>query len=164
MHGRVLITGLLCALISAAFVLPVLAAEDEKQAVGKDVKDAKPSATLDVASEEMRLIMGGTAGKGVLHFNGKNYPFVFKNTSGTPGGKMVKKMIATGNVYFLNRIEDFAGQYSYTSTTQTIMAGSTTTTATYKNGKGVSINLGGTVEGMGLSVGGGIATVALVKQ
>ena len=71
-------------------------------------------------------------------------------------------MSATGNVYFLNRIEDFAGQY--TSVAHSVMAGTSTATATYKNDKGVSIDLRGTVEGVGLGLGGGIATVELIKQ
>jgi hypothetical protein len=161
MHIRALVTALLCAVIAAAFAQPAIAAE-EKQTAGKDRKDAKPSATLEVASEQMRLIMGGTAGKGVLHFNGKDYPFTFKSASAGLGAKMVKKMSATGNVYFLNQVEDFAGQY--TAVAQSVMAGTSTATATYKNDKGVSIDMRGTVQGVGLSLGGGIATVELVKE
>ena len=162
MNGRALITGILCVLTSAALVLPAIAAEDKGQAADKDRKDARPSATLEVASEQMRLIMGGTAGKGVLHFNGKDYPFTFKSASAGVGAKAVKKMSATGNVYSLNQVEDFAGKY--TSLAHSAMAGSTKTTATLKNDKGVTIELRGTVEGVGLSLGGGLATIELVKQ
>jgi SH3-like domain-containing protein len=52
---------------------------------------------------------------------------------------MAKKVSATGNVYSLNRIEDFAGHYA--SIARSVMAGTTTATATYKNDKGVSIDL-----------------------
>lgn len=162
MHRRALITGFLCALISAVFVLPAIAAEDNKQTADKDLKKAKPSATLDIASEQMRLIFGGTAGKGVLHFNGKDYPFTYKSASAGLGAKAVKEMSATGNVYFLKQVEDFAGQF--TSIAQSAMAGTSEVTATYKNSKGVTIDLRGTVKGVGLSLGGGIATVELVKQ
>ena len=162
MHRRALITGFLCALISAVFVLPAIAAEDNKQTADKDLKKAKPSATLDIASEQMRLIFGGTAGKGLLHFNGKDYPFTYKSASAGLGAKAVKEMSATGNVYFLEQVEDFAGQY--TSIAQSAMAGTSEVTATYKNSKGVTIDLRGTVKGVGLSLGGGIATVELVKQ
>jgi hypothetical protein len=157
MHMRALGTGLLCGFIAAAFVQLPVAAQDNKEAAG-----AKPSATLEVASEQMRLIMGGTAGKGVLHFNGKDYRFTFKSASAGVGAKAVKKMSATGNVYSLNKIEDFPGKY--TAIVQSVIAGSSTMTATYKNDKGVSIILRGTVEGLGLSLGGGIATVELVKE
>ena len=159
---RALLTPLLCAVIAAAFVQPAIAAEDPKQAALKDRKDAKPSGTLEVASEQMRLIMGGTAGKGALHFNGKDYPFTFKSASAGLGAKAVKKMSAIGKVYSLNKVEDFAGEY--TAVTQTAMAGTTVTAATYKNKNGVSIDLLGTVQGVGLGLGGGIATVELVKE
>lgn len=161
MRGRAVIRGLSCASLMAMLVLPATAAEDNKELLDKNSK-ARPSATLDVASDQMRLIMGGTAGKGVLHFNGKDYRFTFKSASAGLGAKMVRKMKASGNVYSLNRIEDFPGQY--TSITQSAIAGTTAATAVYTNDKDVSIELRGTVEGAGLSLGGGIATVALVKE
>jgi hypothetical protein len=162
MHMRALVTGLLCAVIAAAFVQPAMSAEDKKQAAGVDLKNAKPSATLDIASDQMRLIFGGTAGKGTLHFNGKDYPFTYKSASVGLGAKAVKEVRATGNVYFLKQIEDFAGDY--TSVTQTALAGSSEVAATYKNNKGVTIDLRGTIKGVGLGLSGGIATIELVKQ
>ena len=161
MHMRTLANGMLCAAIAAAFVQPAIAAEHKKQSEATNLKDAKPSATLEVASEQMRLIMGGTKGKGVLHFNGQDYPFTFKSASGGLGAKAVKQMSATGNVYFLTKIEDFAGQYA--AVASSAMAGTKAVTATYKNDKGVTINLQGTVQGVGLSLGGGVATVELIK-
>ena len=151
MRKRALIGGFLSALISAVPHLPAVAADE-----------AKPSATLEVASEQMRLIMGGTSGKGVLHFNGQDYPFTFKSASAGLGAKMVEKMSATGVVYSLTKIEDFAGEY--TSIATSAMAGSSEATATYTNSKGVSIHLKGTVKGVGLSLGGGLATVKLAKK
>src|SRR5688572_5325099 len=112
MNIRALAGGLLCAVIAAAFVQPAIAAEDKKAAEVVNLKDAKPSATLDVASEKTRLLAGGTAGKGVLHFNGQDYPFTYKSASGGVGGKAVQEMKATGNVYFLTTVEDFAGRYA----------------------------------------------------
>jgi len=44
------------------------------------------------------------------------------------------------------------------------MAGSREVTASYTNDKGVELHLRGTVEGVGLSLGGGVATVELIKQ
>jgi hypothetical protein len=160
MRERALIRGLLSALISAVLVLPV-AAQEKKEAAPPEAKGT-PSATLDVASEQMRLIMGGTAGKGVLHFEGKDYPFSFKTASLGVGAKMVTKMTAVGKVYGLTKIEDFAG--SYTALSQSTMAGSAETTASYKNDKGVTIDLRGKTEGVGLSMGGGMATVKLLKK
>lgn len=150
---RTMSAGLLCVALAAPFVLPSFAAEDKKK--------AKPSATLEVASEKSRLIHGGTAGKGVLHFNGQDYPFTYKSASVGVGAKAVKEMKATGNVYSLSKIEDFEGRY--TAVTQTAMAGSANMSYTYKNGNGVTIVLQANVKGVGLGAGSGIATIELVK-
>ena len=99
----------------------------------------KPTATLDLASEEMRLIMGGTAGKGTLHFGGKDYKFTFKSASAGIGAKAVKEVSATGDVYGLKKIEDFAGKY--TSISRSAMAGSSEIEAEYKNDKDVVVKL-----------------------
>ncbi|MEJ5990473.1 hypothetical protein WG902_10765 [Ramlibacter sp. PS3R-8] len=151
--------GLLAAVLSAVLLLPAFA--QEKKDAAPTAGKGKPNATLKVASEQMRLIFGGTAGKGVLTFEGKDHPFTFKSSSAGVGAKAVKKMSATGMVYGLKKIEDFAGVYGSVSTST--MAGTASVAATYKNEKGVTIDLKGAVEGIGLSLGGGIATVELIK-
>ena len=152
--------GFLFALVSASLALPVIA-QEKKASAPKDAKGA-PSATLEVASEQMRLIMGGTAGKGVLHFNGQDYAFSFKSASAGLGAKAVQEMRATGKVYGLNKVEDFAG--TYTSLSTTTVAGTAKVSATYKNDRGVAIDLVGSVKGAGLSLGGGVATIELIKK
>jgi len=123
---------------------------------------AAPVATLELESEQMRLIAGGTAGKGTLHYNGKDYIFTFKTSSAGLGAKAVTSVKATGSVFGLQRIEDFEGKY--TSLIKGVIAGSSQARAKYKNDKGVVIELVGTVKGAGLSVGGGMATIKLVKE
>lgn len=150
--------GLFCLMIAVGSVQPVSAADATPPPA--ESKGA-PSATLEVASDQMRLIMGGTAGKGVLHFNGNNYPFTYKSASAGVGAKMVKEMSATGEVFGLQQIADFEGQYAATSSSA--MAGSSDMTATYKNDKGVVVELKGSVKGAGLSLGAGVATIKLIK-
>lgn len=167
MRAHSLILGLLPALMAGLAALPAAAQEKAAPAASATAASASapkgpPSATLEVASEQMRLIMGGTAGKGTLHFNGEKIPFTFKTASAGVGAKMVTKMTAVGNVYGLTRLEDFAG--SYTSLSQSTMAGSAQVSATYKNDKGVTLELRGKTEGVGMSLGGGIATVTLAKK
>ncbi|HSI55253.1 MAG: hypothetical protein ACAH21_01880 [Ramlibacter sp.] len=161
MLRRSLTRGVLACLLGAVLALPAIAAEEKKASAPRDPK-AAPSATLDVASEQMRLIMGGTAGKGVLHYGGKDYPFTFKSASVGLGAKAVQEMKANGKVYGLNRIEDFAG--NYTSISTTTVAGSGKASATYSNDRGVSIDLVGSIKGAGMSLGGGVATIELIKQ
>lgn len=148
--------GLLGLVFASGLALPAAAAAE-----GQGGDKGPRSGTLELASEQMRLIMGGTAGKGVLHFKGADYPFTFKSASAGVGAKAVTSVSATGDVYSLDRIEDFAGKY--TSITTSAMAGSREVTASYKNDKGVELHLQATVEGVGLSLGGGVATIELVK-
>ena len=162
MNMRMLAKRLLYAVIATAVVQPAFAAEDKKKAAEKSLKNAKPSGTLEVASEKTRLVAGGTSGKGVLHFNGQDYPFTYRSASGGLGGKAVEEMRATGNVYSLTKIEDFEGRYN--AATSTAIAGTTKTSATYKNDKGVTIALQGTVKGVGLGIGAGTAVIEFVKK
>ena len=171
-----LVVGLLCAVCATAWLQPAVAADgSDQQAQGNHdasatptsaeagaESDVAPSATLELASEQMRLIMGGTKGKGVLHFAGADHPFTFKTASAGLGGKAVTSVSATGEVYGLKQASDFAGKY--TAVSRGALAGTSETTATYKSDKGVEVKLRATVKGVGLSLGGGIATIELVKK
>jgi hypothetical protein len=143
------------ALVLALALPPALA--EKKTSTGS----AAPVATIELASEQMRLIYGGTAGKGTLHFNGKDYEFTFKTASAGLGAKAVTSVKATGSVFGLQRIEDFEGKYN--AITKGVIAGNAQTKASYSNDKGVLLELVGTVKGAGLSMGAGMATIKLVK-
>ena len=126
----------------------------------KDIKDAKPSGTVEIDAEQIALIIGGAQGKGVLTFQGKQYPFTFKG--GSAGASVgASKLHATGNGYFLNKIEDFPGQYSAVSTGGTLGVGGGV--SQFENGKGVFISLRGKTEGAALNLGVTVATVTLTK-
>jgi hypothetical protein len=143
--------------VLAAALLQHVAPAEAKTTTGS----AAPVATIELASEQMRLIYGGTAGKGTLHYNGKDYSFTFKTASAGLGAKAVTSVTATGSVFGLQRIEDFEGKY--TAVTKGVVAGQAQTKATYTNDAGVRIELVGTVKGAGLSMGAGMATIKLVK-
>ena len=149
-------TSILC--VATVLVLGLLPASANNTGAGT----AMPSATLELESEQMRLIYGGTAGKGTLHFQGKDYAFTFKTASAGLGAKAVTSVKAKGTVTGLQRIEDFEGKYN--AVTKGVIAGNAQTKASYSNGKGVTINLVGTVKGAGLSLGAGMATIKLVKE
>ena len=152
--------GALLSLAAASWALPVGA--EEKAAPAEKEAKGPVSATLDLASDQVRLIMGGTAGKGTLHFNGTDYAFTFKSASASLGAKVVTKVTAVGEVYNLTKVEDFSGEF--TSTSKSAMAGSAEVHSTYKNDKGVVVDVHGTTEGAGLSFGGSMATITLVKK
>jgi len=147
--------------VSSAFLAAMLLHSMPASGAKEAATSGTPSATLEVQSEKMRLLAGGTGGKGTLHFNGQDYAFTYKSSSAGVGAKAVSSMKATGKVYGLTKIEDFPGRYSAVSSAA--IAGSAQTKAKYKGDNGVVIELSGTVKGAGLSMGAGIATIKLVE-
>ena len=83
-------------------------AENQK-VTGQDL-NAPPDATIDFEATQMRLILGGAKGKGVLHFQGKDYPFTMEAVS--VGGVGYSEVAGTGTVHYLKKVEDFAGRYN----------------------------------------------------
>jgi hypothetical protein len=145
------------AIVGVLLLQPALA--EKKTATGAKT----PSATIELASEQMRLIYGGSAGKGTIHFQGKDYHFTFKTASAGLGAKAVTSVTAKGFVYNLQKIQDFEGKY--TAVSKGVVAGSAQAKATYNhNDNDVSVELVGTVKGAGLSMGAGMATIKLVKE
>ena len=151
------VTGVFCVAIAASMALPALA--QEKQQTGVDISKETPSGTIDVDAEQVRLIIGGSGGKGVLHYKGKDYPFTFKG--GSVGGIGVTKMRAVGNVYLLNKVEDFPG--TYTAVTAGAAVGGGKGMSSFQNNKGVYLDVKSKTEGLALNLGLAVATVEFVK-
>jgi hypothetical protein len=128
---------------------PVTAAEQKASRTAEEIAKAKPSATFEVQAEQVRLLIGGGSGKGVLNYQGKQYPFTVKGVS--LGGVGVTKVDARGTVYFLNKLEDFPGTYSAVSAGATLGAGAGA--SQFENNKGVFLDVKSKTEGVGLSLG-----------
>jgi hypothetical protein len=119
----------------------------------QDIANAKPVATIEVEAEQLRLMLGGASGKGVLRYQGKTYPFTLKGL--TAGGVGYNKVTATGDVYFLKSPADFEGTYSAITAGATIGKGAGA--SQYQNGKGVFIQVKSKSEGLALTLGlGGV--------
>ena len=71
--------------------------------------EEQPSATVTIEELQVMLILGGDHGHGTLDFQGSAHKF--KANGLKLGGIGVHKMKMTGNVYELNRVEDFDGLY-----------------------------------------------------
>lgn len=140
---------------------PVSAQEKEKksQHTAADIKNAKPSGTVEIDAEQVRLLIGGARGKGVLTYQGKTYPFTMRGVSA--GGVGINKVHATGNVYFLDKVEDFPGTYSAITAGVTVGAGKGA--SQFENNKGVLVSLRSKSEGVALTLGIGAAEVEFVK-
>lgn len=120
-----------------------------KQVTAQDLANTKPSATLEFDGKQIRLLVGGSSGKGVLHFQGKQIPFTAKSVSA--GGVGMAEVHAVGNVYYLKNASDFAG--IYTGLTIGATAGKGKGVATFQNTKGVVISVKAKSDGAALSLG-----------
>ena len=152
-----MITGVLCAFLAG--MLPQAAVAQQKQLTAADLDKMKPSGTVTLEEKEIGLIFGGSSGKGVLTMGGKKYNFTMKG--GTAGVIGVTKVQATGNVYKLNKVEDFAGTYSAVTAGAALVKG--VGASRYQNTKGVYLSLTEKSSGAELSLGISIFEVALTK-
>jgi hypothetical protein len=136
------------ALIGTPLSLSSMAGEQPVY-TAEDIAKSKPVGTIEVEAEQLRLLLGGARGKGVLHYQGKNYPFSLKAVSA--GGVGMQKTQATGDVYFLKTPSDFPGTYS--AITAGAAVGKGAGASQYQNGKGVFISVKSKSDGLGLSLG-----------
>jgi hypothetical protein len=146
-------------LIAAGAFGLALSASVPAATTAEDLAKAKPSGTFEVQAEQIRLLIGGGSGKGVLTYQGKQYPFTVKGLS--VGGVGVTKVDATGTVYFLNKLEDFAGKYSAVTIGATLGAGAGG--ASFENNKGVYLSVRSKTEGVGLNLGVSGVQIDFVK-
>jgi hypothetical protein len=110
----------------------------------------------------MRLIQGGTAGKGTLHFQGKDYVFTFKTSSAGLGAKAVTSVTAKGSVFGPAADRGLRGQVHLDNQGRhrRQLAG----TGEVQERQGRRHRPGRHGQGAGLSLGGGLATIKLVKE
>ena len=79
----------------------------------------------------------------------------------TAGGVGVTKVSATGDVYFLEKLEDFPGTYSAVTIGAAVVGGAGA--SQYENNKGVFVSVKSKTEGVGLNLGLGAVQVAFAK-
>ena len=110
--------------------------------------DAKPSGTVSIDSKTVALGIGFQWGSGVLKFNGKEYAFKVNGLSVIDIG--ISGISATGDVYHLEKVEDFAGTYS--AVEASIVVGGGVGAASMKNQNGVVMKLTSTKQGVQLKL------------
>ena len=71
--------------------------------------DKAPSGTVEIDQVQVAFILSGNLGGGTLHFKGKSYRFQIGGLG--VGGIGASSIEATGEVYDLNDVADFAGAY-----------------------------------------------------
>jgi hypothetical protein len=111
-------------------------------------QDKVPDATLMMSEGQVALGIGFSWGKGVLTFQGKEYPFKVKGVSVVDIG--ITKATSSGKVYNLKKLEDFNGNYTAASAEGTLAGGAGA--LTMKNQNGVVIDLLSTTAGVNLKL------------
>ena len=114
-----------------------------------------PSATVEIDQTQMAFIVSGSFGGGVLHYQGEDHHFRIGGLG--VGGIGIAQVRASGAVYDLNNLADFAGVYGEVHAGYTV--GTTRSGGLWlRNFKGVTMRLDTERDGLILTAGaGGIA-------
>jgi hypothetical protein len=121
--------------------------------------DAKSDASLTLKGGSVAAGIGFTWGHGELKFHDEAHPFTIRGVSVVDVG--ATDYTASGHVYHLKRLSDFAGNYVATSAGATLAGGAT---ATYlKNEHGVVIKLIATDVGLKFNLSADGVHVTLKK-
>jgi hypothetical protein len=119
----------------------------------------EPDATIEFEASQFGLLLGGGAGEGTLIFKGKLYPFTMK--AGNIGRVGYTNVKGEGDVRFLNRVEDFAGNYTGVGAGAAFVGGKGG--ATYENERGVVVSVNSTSQGAAVNLGAS-GVVVTMKQ
>ncbi len=122
-------------------------------------QDKKVDATLTMSEGQVAFGVGFNWGKGVLTYEGKEYPFKVKGLSVVDIG--ITKATSSGKVYNLKKLEDFDGNYTAASAEGTVAGGAGA--LTMKNQNGVVIELVSTTVGANLKLSVEGVKIALEK-
>ena len=111
-------------------------------------EEKKVDATLTMSEGQFAVGIGFNWGKGVLTYEGQEYPFKVKGLSVIDIG--ITKATSAGKVYNLKKLEDFNGNYTAASAEGTAAGGAGV--MTMKNQNGVVIELVSTTQGVNLKL------------
>jgi hypothetical protein len=113
-------------------------------------QDGPPSGKVTVESKTVALGVGVSWGDGVLTYQGKPHKFAINGLSVVDLG--VSKVSATGEVFNLKKLSDFAGNYVAGQAGAAVGGGAGT--AIMKNQHGVVMKLTGTGQGVQFTLAG----------
>lgn len=108
-----------------------------------------PSATVKIKEWSAAYYGSAATGNGTLNYNGQKRPFTISAVGA--GGMGGQKISASGKIYNLNSLSDFAGTYTGVSQGLTLIEG--TMHAKLTNANGVVMYIAGETEGLASSVG-----------
>ena len=108
-----------------------------------------PDGTVKLHGKSVSAGVGVSWGKGTLRYKGKTHTFDVQGLS--VGGVGASEIDATGEVYHLKSLSDFAGTYAAVEAGATVGGGREV--AAMKNANGVEMRLRATTRGVELKVG-----------
>src|SRR5215813_2293334 len=114
----------------------------------QSIAGVPPSGNVTITED---FIAGFGGGSGTLEYQGRSYPFKVLGTVAGPGGG-VDKITASGPVYKLASVSDFAGRYTQ-STGKAGFSSSGSSDLWLENSTGVIMHLQGTSSGAMLTLG-----------
>jgi hypothetical protein len=162
MRNKFIMLGFILSFVVAALPQASFAADPAAQkppTTADEVAKMPVSATFEAEGKQVRLLLGGSSGSGVLKFQGKDYPFTAKGVS--LGGVGVNEVHVVGEVRNLKKVEDFAGTYNGIGMGATVVKGKGS--SAFQNGKGVLINTKSKSDGLALTLGLSSVTITLGK-
>jgi hypothetical protein len=130
------------AALACVLALPTVAARAKEE-------KAKPDATFELSEGSVAVGIGYSWGSGTLTYAGKKHKF--KVTGLSAGDVGATTVSATGEVYNLKKLADFAGNYAAAGAGAT--AGGGGGVAIMKNQNGVEMRVKSTTQGVSLKLG-----------
>jgi len=144
---------ILCCVTMAAILLGVA------YTVGAQPQEPYPLGEVTIESKQIAAGVGITWGDGTLKFKGKEYHFTVRGLDA--GAVGISKISAKGDVYNLEKVEDFAGNYAVAQAGATVYKGGTG--LLMRNTKGVVINMKAAQKGVQLSLGAQGLSISMKK-
>jgi hypothetical protein len=133
--------------LALALLLAVTGCSNLAKPGQQSIEGMAPVGTVSLTET---IAIGAAGGKGSLNFQGRSYPF--KLAGGVTGGGGASKDQASGEVYNLHSISDFAGLYTESSGGIGLNR-SSSSDLWLRNHAGVMLHVTGTQTGMTLSLG-----------
>ena len=114
----------------------------------QNIAGLSPSGNVTITED---FVTGVGGGSGTLEYQGRTYPFKVVGTVAGPGGGL-EKISASGPVYKLASVSDFAGRYTQ-STGKAGLSSSGSSDLWLENSAGVIMHLEGSSTGAMLTLG-----------
>jgi hypothetical protein len=114
----------------------------------QNIVGLSPSGNVTITED---FVTGVGGGSGTLEYQGRTYPFKVVGTVAGPGGGL-EKISASGPVYKLASVSDFAGRYTQ-STGKAGLSSSGSSDLWLENSAGVIMHLEGSSTGAMLTLG-----------